>query len=380
MKKLKLLPLILLYFLLSVAVYAQEKYVFTDVVRLDATKVKNQQITGTCWSFSASSYIESEAIVENISDLDLSEMFIVRNIYIEKALNYVRRQGATQFGEGALGNDFLSAADKYGLVPESVFPARNEGEVFDHRELSLLLKNYLDGVIKNPAGKLSGYWLNGYIGILDAYFGPAPKTFEYNGKTYSPITFAKEVVKFDINNYVYITSFTHEPFYKPFVLQVPDNFSSASYYNLPLSELMETLNYALDNGYTIDWDADVSEKGFNGRKGVAIVPAKPWKEKNQDEKDSTLVVPEKEAVITVEMRQEDYENYQTTDDHLMHIIGYAKDENGKRFYIVKNSWGTKNMTFEGYVYVSENYMKLKTISIIINKKALPAKVADKLGL
>lgn len=359
---------------------SQERYEFTDVVRLEATEVKNQQITGTCWSFSGASYIESEAIKKGMPKLDLSEMFVVHNIYIEKALNYVRRQGATQFGEGALGNDFLMAADKYGLVPEWVYPAREEGETFDHRELSLLLKNYLDGVLKNPAKKLSKHWLAGYIGILDAYMGKTPEKFEFDGKDYTPLTFAKEIVKFDINDYVYLTSFTHEPYYKPFVLQVPDNFSSASYYNVPIDELINITNFALDHGYTLDWDADVSEKGFNGRKGIAIVPEKAWKEKTKEEKDSTFVVRENEKEITVEMRQEQYENYQTTDDHLMHLIGYANDKDGKLFYIVKNSWGTKKQFYDGYVYVSSSYLKLKTISIIVNKAAISKEIKKKLGL
>ena len=380
MKKLRLLLLIILFGGALNSLLAQEKYEFTDVVRLNATPVKNQQITGTCWSFSAASFIESEAIKKGMPELDLSEMFVVHNIYIEKALNYIRRQGATQFGEGALGNDFLLAAEKYGLVPEWVYPAREEGETFDHRELSLLLKNYLDGVLKNPAKKLSKYWLAGYIGILDAYMGIVPDKFEFDGKEYTSLTFAKEIVKFDINDYVYLTSFTHEPIYKPFVLQVPDNFSSASYYNVPLNDLINAINFALDKGYTLEWDADVSEKGFNGRKGIGIVPEKSWKDKNKEEKDSTFVVRESEKEITVEMRQEQYENYQTTDDHLMHIMGYAHDSDGKLFYIVKNSWGTNKQVYDGYVYVSSSYMKLKTISIIVNKEGVSKNLKKKLGV
>jgi bleomycin hydrolase len=379
MKRLKLLILTILTLLIFKNGESQEKYEFTDVVRLDATDVKNQQITGTCWSFSAASFIESEAIEKGMPELDLSEMFVVRNIYIEKALNYVRRQGATQFGEGALGNDFLSAADKYGLVPEWIYPAREEGATYDHRELSILLKAYLDGVITNPAKKLSEYWLPGYNGILDAYMGEVPEKFEFDGKQYTPLTFATEVVKFDINDYLYLTSFSHEPYYKPFVLQIPDNFSSASYYNVPLSDLINTINFSLDNGYTVDWDADVSEKYFSGTKGVAIVPEKDWKDKSDDEKDSTLIVPENEKEITVEMRQKQYDNYLTTDDHLMHIVGYANDADGKLFYIVKNSWGTSNKGYDGFVYVSRGYMELKTISIIINKQGISKDLKKKLA-
>ena len=377
MKNIKLLLSLAFTMLLLSAGFAQEEYEFTDVIRIDATDIKNQQITGTCWSFSAASYIESEAINNDMPKLDLSEMFVVRNIYIDKALNYVRRQGTTQFGEGALGSDFLQAAAKYGLVPEWIYPAREEDETYDHRELSVLLKSYLDGVIKNPAKKLSKQWMEGYKGILDAYMGEVPKEFEFDGKNYTPISFAKEVVKFDINDYVYITSFTHEPYFRPFVLQVPDNFSSASYYNVPLNDLINAINYALDKGFTLEWDADVSEKGFSGSKGIAIVPEKAWKEKTQEEKDNTLVITENEIEINEVFRQEQYENYQTTDDHLMHIIGYANDQDGKLYYIVKNSWGTKR-GYEGFVYVSSSYMKLKTISIIVNKEGVSKDLKKKL--
>jgi bleomycin hydrolase len=379
MKRLKLLTLTILSLLIIENGESQEKYEFTDVVSLDATAVKNQQITGTCWSFSAASFIESEAIEKGMPELDLSEMFVVRNIYIEKALNYVRRQGATQFGEGALGNDFLLAASKYGLVPEWIYPAREEGATYDHSELSILLKAYLDGVITNPAKKLSEYWLPGYNGILDAYMGEIPEKFEFDGEQYTPLTFATEVVKFDINDYLYLTSFTHEPYYKPFVLQVPDNFSSAAYYNVPLNDLIKTINFSLDNGFTIEWDTDVSERYFSGTKGVAIVPEKDWKDKSDDEKDSTLIVPENEKEITVEMRQKQYDNYLTTDDHLMHIVGYANDADGKLFYIVKNSWGTTNKGYDGFVYVSRSYMELKTISIIVNKQGISNDLKKKLG-
>ena len=378
MKKIKFfLPAILTLLSFSKG-FTQEKYEFTDVIRIDATEVKNQQITGTCWSFSAASYIESEALNNEMPRLDLSEMFVVRNIYIEKALNYVRRQGTTQFGEGALGTDFLQSAEKYGLVPEWIYPAREEDATYDHRELSLLLKSYLDGVIKNPAKKLSKQWLDGYKGILDAYMGEVPEEFEFDGKNYTSLTFAKEVVKFDINDYIYLTSFTHEPYYKPFVLQIPDNFSSTSYYNIPLNDLVNAINYALDQGFTIEWDADVSEKTFSGKKGIAIVPEKAWVEKTKEEKDSTLVLTEKETEISEEIRQKQYENYLTTDDHLMHIIGYANDQDGKLYYIVKNSWGTKH-DYDGFVYVSSSYMKLKTISVIVNKKGVNKDLQKKLG-
>ena len=358
---------------------AQEHYQFEEVIRNEATEIKSQDRTGTCWCFSASSFIESEALRAGLSDMDLSEMYIVRNIYVEKALNYVRRQGKTNFSEGALGTDFLNAAKKYGLMPESAYGGIKVDGKYNHAEMERVLKGYLEALIKNNNKKLSEQWLPAYEAILDAYMGPVPESFDYEGKRYDAMSFATEVIKFNTSDYVALTSFTHEPYYEPFVLRIPDNFSSSSYINLPLDEMMLVMDEALKNGYTVEWDGDVGERGFVRKAGVAILPSKSWDDKSETEQDSTGFWVETEMQGDADFRQKMYENYQTTDDHLMHVVGMAKDQNGTDFYIVKNSWGNWN-GYDGYYYMSRPYMEMKTVSIIVHKDAVEKSIAKKIGM
>ncbi len=346
---------------------------FFGIKKIEATPVKNQGMTGTCWCFSATSLVESDEIRKDHKEINLSEMFTVRNIYIEKAKNYILRQGKAQFGEGGLGHDMIRTVSTYGAMPLDAFTGLQNGQfVYNHQKMVDALQKYLDSVLKKQP--VSADWLTGYTKILDDNFGTVPATFTYEGKTYTPKSFAKEVLKFNANDYVSLTSFTHEPYYQAFILQVPDNFSNGSFYNLPLSELIQAAKDAVKRGYTVAWDADVSNKGFMQRLGFAV---------NLDAKISYVkdsINPDmKEAVYDAKIRQELYENLTTQDDHLMHITGLEKSANGKTYFLVKNSWGDVG-PFHGYINVSEAYFAMNTISLVIPKAAISKALLYKLKI
>ena len=346
---------------------------FFDVKTLKATSVKNQAMTGTCWCFATTSLVESEEIRKENKEIDLSEMFTVRNMYIEKAKNYILRNGRAQFGEGGLGHDEIRAVASYGAVPLNVYTGLLNGATnYDHQILFSTLQKYLDSVLRRKP--ISDNWLEGYTKILDENFGAPPKEFSYNGKSYTPLSFAREVLNFNADDYVSLTSFTHEPYYKSFVLQVPDNYANGSFYNLPLNELIEAVKYAIDKGYTVAWDTDVSNKGFLQGMGLAL---------NLDNSTSYTkdqINPDiKESSSDATVRQQLYENLTTQDDHLMHITGVEKSKSGKTFFMVKNSWGIVG-PFDGYVNVSEAYFAINTLSIVVPKAALSKELIEKLKL
>jgi len=371
----------------------KSQYEFTVVNDIEATSVKSQGRTGTCWSFSTLSYFESELMRMNKGKLNLSEMFIVRNAYKEKAINYVRMHGKFNFGAGGAFHDIPYIIKRYGIVPEKEYKGMSYGKVktHNHSELDKILKATVDVIIKNPQKTLTPSWRKAVDGILDAYLGEVPEKFEVDGKTYTPQSYAKEL-GLDMDNYVVLSSFTHHDFYEPFVLAVPDNWAFGQVYNLPLDELVETAEYALSKDYSFAWAADVSEKGFSFRDGLAIVPEdeSTIQKKGRDNKhfsdagakkiSNAFEEPVPEKKITQEMRQKAYDNYQTTDDHGMHITGVVKDQNGSKYFIVKNSWGTKYNECDGYFYASEAYFRYKTMNIMVHKKALPKKLAKKLGI
>ena len=342
---------------------------FYDITAVKATSVKDQAKTGTCWCFATTSLLESEEIRRNNEEIDLSEMFTVRNIYIEKAKNYILRGGKAQFGEGGLGHDEIRAVALYGAVPEREYSGLLNGHTsHDHIDFSRDLKNYLDSILnKQP---IANDWLDGFTKILDKYLGVPPKDFSYKGKKFTAISFAKEVLHFDANDYVSLTSFTHQPYYQPFILQVPDNFANGFFYNLPLNELMQAIKDAISNGYTVSWDADVSNRGFMSSAGLALNIEAPAKDVNPDSQ---------ELPYDATIRQRLYENLTTQDDHLMHITGVEKSKGGKTFFVVKNSWG-KTGPFEGYINVSEAYLAINTISIVVPKAALTKELLAKLNI
>lgn len=381
----------------TVGVFAQETtdttFVFTDIKVNPTTSIKDQNRTGTCWSFSGVSFIENELLKNGKGEYDLSEMYVVRQCYIDKAINFIRYYGKTNFGEGGGLLDVPYVFDKYGMLPEVAYTGLNYGEEkHNHGELAAVLTSYLNEIVKNPNKKLSTAWLNGYIGILDAYLGKVPETFTYDGKQYTPRSFA-DMLGLNMNDLVAVSSFTHHPFYKPFVLEVPDNWCNGQYYNVPLEEMMEIVDNAIDKGYTVLWAADVSEKGFKWYEGVALLPKVDrnkertgtelarWVKLRSSEKEDELYDfkgPVEEVEATQDIRQKGFDNYETTDDHGMVIIGKAVDQKGNKYFKVKNSWDT-DQVYNGYFYVSETYFKLKTMGIMINKKAIPTSITKKLG-
>lgn len=369
----------------------EEGFKFQTVKELPITSVKNQNRSSTCWSFSAISFLESEALRKGYKgDLDLSEMFIVSNAYMDKAEKTVRLSGNLNFAPGSSFGDVIEVIKKYGIVPESEMPGLNYGEgMHVHTELDAVTKAYVDAVVK-VRGKKSTAWKSGFKGIVDAYLGKAPEKFNVNGKEYTPKTFV-DAIGLNMDDYVNITSFTHHPFYSQFVIEIPDNWRWDLSYNVPLDEMVEIMDYALNNGYTMAWASDVSEKGWT-RNGVAFVPADVvvedltgsdqarWLGLTAAQRDAeVLSKPGKEKVITQELRQQEFDNQLTTDDHGMHIYGIAKDQNGTKYYMVKNSWGTNN-PYQGTWYVSEAFIRYKTMDITLHKDAIPKAIKQKLNI
>lgn len=377
----------------SAATDTPEGYVFTDVKINPSTSVKDQSRSGTCWAFSALGFLESEILRAGGEEVALAPMWVVRNIYFEKAVKYIRLHGALNFAVGGNGGDVVTAIRDYGIVPTEVYPGLNYGtdKPFFY-EIDAVLKAYVEAVVKAPNKKLSTAWQEGLNGILDAYFGKMPETFTYKGKEYTPKSFAASL-PIDLSDYVDLTSFTHHPFYQSFILEIPDNWRWHSQYNLPLDELMQVLDYAIDNGYTAEWGADVSELGFNRTKAIGIIPeddvesmegteAERWGKLTAAERQKALYSfdkPIREKHITQQMRQEAFDNFETTDDHGMQIVGYSTDQTGARFYKVKNSWDVRP-PYDGYYYFSRPFVEYKTMSIMVNKNAIPKAIRKKLGL
>lgn len=368
--------LFLFAFLLSFTAVFSQSYSFKSIIDIDATDVISQGNTGTCWSFSTSSFLESEVIRLTGKQIDISEMFQVRHTYPKKAWNYVMRQGKAQFSEGGLAHDVMNSIRDYGLVPQSVYSGLETGATgHNHAEMVAVLNGILDVYIDNPGRSLSPKWQTVINSTLDTYLGKDITTFNYDGVEYTPKSF-QETTKINPDNYVSITSFTHQPFYSQFVLNIPDNFSNGSFYNVQLDELIGTINHALETGFTVELDCDVSEKTFSSKHGIAVIP------KDDATAAEAIISVRPEKIITQEYRQQEFENYATTDDHLMHITGMLKDQNGTIYYKVKNSWGKdeNRVANEGYIYMSEAFMKLKTISIMVHKEAIAKDLKKKMKM
>lgn len=360
----------------STPVYAQptsaDETNLTVIKRAEHTAVKNQAKTGTCWSFSTISLVESQTMSAGLGEFDLSEMFIVRNIYTEKARNYILRQGKAQFSAGGLGHDVINAIEKYGAMPESAYPGLLLGKLsHDHSDLQPRLEKYLDSLLSNRP--LPDNWMMNFQAILDDNLGKVPETFIYQERTYTPLSFAREILNFRGEDYVRLTSFTHHPYYRAFALEIPDNYASASYYNIPMSEMIALVKDAVSGGYSVMWDADVSNSNFRQQAGYALQWSEPGAVTNPVNPD------DEEEGWDPQARQHLFENLTTQDDHLMHLVGLERSRKGKTFFLVKNSWG-KVGPFEGYINVSENYFAINTISLVIPKAALGSVLKSRLGL
>lgn len=379
--------------------FAQEddklsKNEFTTIKDVRITSIKDQANSGTCWAYSGGGFLEDELTRIGKKDHDLSEMFVVSHSYKDKARKYVRLHGKLNFAQGGSFYDVLYVLKNYGAVPQSIMPGLNYGSDRNmHSEMEQGAKAFLDKIITNPNGKLSTAWDTAFDGIIDSYLGKLPKEFTYNGKKYTPMSYAKEL-GLNADDYVSITSFTHHPFYTQFALEIEDNWRWAQSYNVPIEELMQIMDNAINNGYSIAWGSDVSEQGFtrDGLGVLADIKTMETKGSDQDrwvglsrsEKANEIMkmirradCPEIEP--TQEYRQKGYDNYELTDDHGMVIFGKAKNQVGKEFYMVKNSWGETG-NYKGIWYVSRNFVAGKTMNIVLNKKALPKEIAKKLGI
>lgn len=366
------------------------EYEFKTIKENPVTSVKNQYRSGTCWCFSAISFVESEILRTKGIETDLSEMFVVGKSYHDRAVKYVRVDGHLNFAAGSSFGDVFHVIKDYGIVPQEAMPGFNYGtDKPEHSELDAALKGYVEAIVKNPNKKLSTAWVNGFDGIVAAYFGEYPEGFSVNGTEYTPESY-RDYLGINTDDYVNLTSFTHHPFYEPFILEVCDNWRWDSAYNIPIDELMAVMYNAIDKGYTIAWGSDVSEKGFT-RNGIAVVPveqdAKPaagsdqekWVGKAAEKPEEVKSELPEEMTITQEMRQEGYDRKTTTDDHGMHIYGLAQDQNGTTYFIVKNSWGEAGK-YKGIWYASDAFVRYKTLNIVVHKNALPKDIAKKLGI
>ncbi len=359
---------------------------FTITHTVPHTSVKDQGRTGTCWSFATISLIESELLKAGQGETDLSEMFIVRQVYMLKSDKYIRMHGKTNFSEGGEPTDVMYVFKEKGIVPDSVYPGRNNHEKFNHVELEAELRDLVENTVSNLGTTSNSSWINDFEKLLDEYLGKMPEQLIGQSGNYTAKTYAQSL-PFNPDDYIMLTSFLHHPYYSSFPLEVPDNWMWSNYYNLPLDELTQVTDYSLENGYSVVWAMDYSEQGFVHNKGLAIAPKLYYQTADSTLKQREIKIEqwgskgffEEEILVTPEIRQQAFDNYATTDDHGMHIVGKANDQNGKQYYYVKNSWGTGN-PYGGFLFVSLPYFQYKTISVMVHRNAIPEGIKNKLGL
>ncbi len=371
------------------------KPVFTVIKELPVTSMKDQNKSGTCWAYSTLSFFESEILKNSGKTYDLSEMFVANKTYMDRATKAVRMHGDVSFSQGGSAYDVLYCLKNYGIVPENAMPAPGTligDSLANFDEFFEVMTPYVEGIAKSKASKISSAWKNGLQGILDAYLGEIPESFSYEGKTYTPQSFV-ESLGLNLDDYVTITSYTHHPMWSQFAVEVQDNWRWPLSYNVPIEDLTRIIDNALENGYTVAWGGDVTEDGFT-RDGLGIAydmdkvrsmsgtDADRWFQLSKTEKKSmadSLGVNIPEIVPTQEMRQTAFDNWETTDDHGMHIYGVAKDQNGREYYMVKNSWGEFG-DYKGTWYMTKNFVAYKTMDYMVNKNAIPKDIRKKLGI
>ncbi|NVO20281.1 MAG: aminopeptidase [Bacteroidetes bacterium] len=371
-----------------------EKYSFTKRIELPSSPVKDQASSGTCWSYASCSFLESEILRMTHDTLDISEMYFVRMNYAEKAKRFVRLHGTSNFGEGGQAHDVMDVVANSGLLLNSDYTGLANGqEKPDHAEMEAVLEAIVRTIVKNPSGKLSPNWMKTIEAVLDVYLGPKPVTTAYKGQSLTPVQL-RDKLGIVPDNYIELTSYTQQPFYSSFMLEIPDNWRMASYYNVPLDELIQVMDNSLEKGFTIEWDGDVSDRGFSFKNQLAIVPditlknataeeQQKWGKLTEKERKKQFfsfenVVPEK--LVTQEIRQAAFDNYSATDDHLMHITGTGTDQSGKRYFLTKNSWSAESNDYGGFMYLSDSYVRMNTIAILVNKDSLPKDIRKKLNL
>ncbi|MDT8308297.1 MAG: C1 family peptidase [Bacteroidales bacterium] len=360
---------------LSVAQEEHESYQFDTIINLDVTPVKNQAQSGTCWSFATVSMLESELLRKTGKHYDLSEMFFVRYAYINRADQYLRRHGNSNFGPGGQAHDVIDVLKSFGCMPEKAYNGLpDDKKIHNHGELDAVLQAYLDVIRRKRSGSFNTQWLKGFNALLDAYLGGIPDTFDTEKTTHTPISYVA-ALGLNADDYIELTSFTHQPFYSNFVLEIPDNWSDGLYFNIPINEMMNAIDHALEHGYTIAWDGDVSNVGFSFFNGVAVVPENDlFDGMNKEEVNERLAYILPEKMVTQDYRQEMFDKQVMTDDHLMHLTGMAKDQYGTKYYLIKNSWGTSRNNYGGYLLMSEQYLRLNTIAVMLNKEGLPKSI------
>ena len=369
----------------------EEGFVFTTVKENPITSIKDQHRSSTCWSFSSLSFLEAELLRMGKGTYDFSEMFVVHHTMVDRAVNYVRYHGDAPFGPGGSFYDVMYCLKNYGLVPQEAMPGIMYGDSLPvHTELDAVAGAYVQAIGKGRYSKLTPVWKQGLSAIYDTYLGKCPETFTYQGKEYTPRSFA-ESLGLNPDDYVSLTSYTHHPFYTQFSIEIQDNWRNALSYNLPLDELMAVMDNAIKTGYTFAWGSDVSEQGFT-RDGIAVMPdadrasemtgsdmARWIGLSAADKRKEMTTKPMPEMEITQEMRQVAFDNWETTDDHGMVIYGIAKDQTGKEYFMVKNSWGESGK-YKGIWYASKAFVAYKTMNILVHKDALPKDIKKKLGL
>jgi len=365
----------------SKSVDGSKGYKFQDIVNLSTTPIEDQGSSGTCWSYSTNSFLESEMIKAGKKPVPLSKIFTARNSYVEKAENYVRLDGGMSYGDGGEPHDVINMYAKYGTIPESVYSGLANGEARNNfGDMQANLKSILDNTVKSTDKNPS--WKAAFSAVLDAYLGKVPETFNYNGKSYTAKSFANEVVGLNTDDYVEFISQTNTPYWQKAMMMVSDNWAFQWDWNIPMTDFTAIIDNALKNGYTVAWGTDVSEPYFSWPNGVAYVPTNALainpKKLTQADKDALFNGPKDEMAITPELRQAAIENGKTSDDHGMHIVGISKDQNGKEYYIIKNSWGETN-EYKGFLRVTKAFVQYKTMSILVNKKGLPADIRKKIG-